>query len=196
MIWRRSGRFTPAGKNLQVFPSSSASLLQFQTCSVLHCKIAFACSLTHQSGWKLVFSGDTRPCDELVNLGKTPSDARSEVRSASFSRLFWRFCRKRCDAADSRGHAGGRAGAEGRGEATQVTPKLRPLVFLPSFLLKRSFSSNSTTSEAIGIGVKMNANFIMLNHFSQRYAKIPLLSKDLTNRVGISFDHMKVRLLP
>lgn len=42
--------------------------------------------------------------------------------------------------------------------------------------------------------MKMNAAFIVLNHFSQRYAKIPLLSEDATERVGISFDHMKVCL--
>uniref|UniRef100_UPI0037E7E955 zinc phosphodiesterase ELAC protein 2 isoform X1 n=3 Tax=Semicossyphus pulcher TaxID=241346 RepID=UPI0037E7E955 len=52
---------------------------------------------------------------------------------------------------------------------------------------------HSTTSQAIGIGMRMNADFIMLNHFSQRYAKIPLFSEDFTDRVGISFDHMRVR---
>ncbi len=52
--------------------------------------------------------------------------------------------------------------------------------------------SDSTTSQAIGIGMRMNADFIMLNHFSQRYAKIPLFSEDFTDRVGISFDHMRV----
>lgn len=52
--------------------------------------------------------------------------------------------------------------------------------------------SDSTTSQAISIGVRMNADFIMLNHFSQRYAKIPLFSEDFTDRVGISFDHMRV----
>lgn len=53
----------------------------------------------------------------------------------------------------------------------------------------------STTSQAIGIGMRMNADFIMLNHFSQRYAKIPLFSPDFTERVGISFDHMRVSFL-
>lgn len=52
---------------------------------------------------------------------------------------------------------------------------------------------HSTTSQAIGIGMRMNAEFIMLNHFSQRYAKIPLFSEDFTDRVGISFDHMRIR---
>ncbi|XP_071059979.1 zinc phosphodiesterase ELAC protein 2-like [Pseudochaenichthys georgianus] len=52
---------------------------------------------------------------------------------------------------------------------------------------------HSTTSQAIGIGMRMNAEFIMLNHFSQRYAKIPLFSEDFDDRVGISFDHMRIR---
>uniref|UniRef100_A0A3B5L6T5 Zinc phosphodiesterase ELAC protein 2 n=1 Tax=Xiphophorus couchianus TaxID=32473 RepID=A0A3B5L6T5_9TELE len=51
---------------------------------------------------------------------------------------------------------------------------------------------HSTTSQAIGVGMKMNADFIMLNHFSQRYAKIPLFSEDFSDKVGISFDHMKI----
>lgn len=50
----------------------------------------------------------------------------------------------------------------------------------------------STTSQAIGVGMRMNAGFIMLNHFSQRYAKIPLFSPDFNEKVGIAFDHMKV----
>uniref|UniRef100_A0A673HUI1 Zinc phosphodiesterase ELAC protein 2 n=1 Tax=Sinocyclocheilus rhinocerous TaxID=307959 RepID=A0A673HUI1_9TELE len=52
---------------------------------------------------------------------------------------------------------------------------------------------HSTTSQAIGIGMKMNAEFIVLNHFSQRYAKIPLFSDDFNSKVGISFDHMRIR---
>lgn len=40
--------------------------------------------------------------------------------------------------------------------------------------------------------MRMNAEFIMLNHFSQRYAKIPLFSPEFNEKVGIAFDHMKV----
>uniref|UniRef100_UPI00398F1774 zinc phosphodiesterase ELAC protein 2 n=1 Tax=Pristiophorus japonicus TaxID=55135 RepID=UPI00398F1774 len=53
--------------------------------------------------------------------------------------------------------------------------------------------THSTTSQAIDVGMKMNAEFIMLNHFSQRYAKIPLFSADFNEKVGIAFDHMRVR---
>uniref|UniRef100_A0A672V8U1 Zinc phosphodiesterase ELAC protein 2 n=1 Tax=Strigops habroptila TaxID=2489341 RepID=A0A672V8U1_STRHB len=53
--------------------------------------------------------------------------------------------------------------------------------------------THSTTSQAIQTGMKMDAQFIMLNHFSQRYAKIPLFSEDFSEKVGIAFDHMRVR---
>lgn len=54
------------------------------------------------------------------------------------------------------------------------------------------FPFHSTTSQAVEVGMRMNAKFIMLNHFSQRYAKIPLFSEDFSEKVGIAFDHMQV----
>ncbi|XP_034045567.1 zinc phosphodiesterase ELAC protein 2 isoform X2 [Thalassophryne amazonica] len=121
------------------------NLQTFQTCAVRHCKYAYGCSLTHESGWKLAFSGDTMPCDAFAQIGEN-------------SNLLIH-------------------------EAT-LEDGLEAEAFI-----KR----HSTTSQAIGMGVKMNADFIMLNHFSQRYSKIPLFSKDFTDRVGISFDHMRIR---
>lgn len=61
-----------------------------------------------------------------------------------------------------------------------------------SLAVTRVCSFCSTTSQAIQTGMKMNAEFIMLNHFSQRYAKIPLFSEDFSEKVGIAFDHMRV----
>uniref|UniRef100_A0A8C5BR05 Zinc phosphodiesterase ELAC protein 2 n=1 Tax=Gadus morhua TaxID=8049 RepID=A0A8C5BR05_GADMO len=118
---------------------------RFQTCHVHHCRNAFACSITHRSGWKLAFSGDTMPCEAFVGIGK---NATLLIHEATLE-----------DGLEE--------------EAVE----------------KR----HSTTSQAIAMGMKMNAEFIMLNHFSQRYAKIPLFSPDFTDRVGISFDHMKIR---
>uniref|UniRef100_A0A4W6FK45 Zinc phosphodiesterase ELAC protein 2 n=1 Tax=Lates calcarifer TaxID=8187 RepID=A0A4W6FK45_LATCA len=121
-------------------------LTKFQTCGVRHCKNAFACSFTHQSGWKLAFSGDTMPCDALcVFAGK---DATLLIHEATLE----------------------------DGMEEEAVEK-----------------RHSTTSQAIGIGMRMNAEFIMLNHFSQRYAKIPLFSEDFSDKVGISFDHMRIR---
>ncbi|XP_073351035.1 zinc phosphodiesterase ELAC protein 2 [Pagrus major] len=120
-------------------------LEKFETCLVRHCKNAFACSFTHQSGWKLAFSGDTMPCDAFVHIGK---NATLLIHEATLE----------------------------DGMEEEAVEK-----------------RHSTTSQAIGIGMRMNAEFIMLNHFSQRYAKIPLFSEDFTDRVGISFDHMRIR---
>ncbi|XP_029015674.1 zinc phosphodiesterase ELAC protein 2 isoform X2 [Betta splendens] len=121
-------------------------LQKFQTCLVRHCRNAFACSFTHQSGWKLAFSGDTMPCDAFVHIGKN---------------------------------------------ATLVIHEATLEDMLEEEALEKR---HSTTSQAIGIGMKMDAEFIMLNHFSQRYAKIPLFSEDFSDKVGISFDHMRICL--
>uniref|UniRef100_A0A8C4I233 Zinc phosphodiesterase ELAC protein 2 n=1 Tax=Dicentrarchus labrax TaxID=13489 RepID=A0A8C4I233_DICLA len=126
--------------------TTEKDLNTFQTCLVHHCRNAFACSFTHQSGWKLAFSGDTMPCDAFVYIGK---NATLLIHEATLE-----------------------DGLEEEAEEKR----------------------HSTTSQAIDIGMRMNAEFIMLNHFSQRYAKIPLFSNDFTDRVGISFDHMRVSI--
>ncbi|XP_045149398.1 zinc phosphodiesterase ELAC protein 2 isoform X1 [Echinops telfairi] len=122
----------------------ACDLEEFQTCLVRHCKHAFGCALVHRAGWKVVYSGDTMPCEALVQMGK---DATLLIHEATLE-----------DGLEE--------------EAVEKT--------------------HSTTSQAIGVGMRMNAEFIMLNHFSQRYAKIPLFSPDFNEKVGIAFDHMKV----
>ncbi|XP_040291980.1 zinc phosphodiesterase ELAC protein 2 isoform X2 [Bufo bufo] len=121
-------------------------LEKFQTCFVRHCKNAFGSAIVHQSGWKLVFSGDTMPCDALIKMGK---DASLVIHEATLE----------------------------DGLEQDAIEK-----------------AHSTTSQAIGVGMDMNAEFMMLNHFSQRYAKLPLMSDSFSSKVGISFDHMRIRL--
>lgn len=58
---------------------------------------------------------------------------------------------------------------------------------------------HSTISQAVKVGVKTEARFILLTHFSQRYSKIPMLPKeedrgDEFKHVGISFDFMHISL--
>ncbi|KAM3921970.1 zinc phosphodiesterase ELAC protein 2 [Leptodactylus fuscus] len=121
-------------------------LEKFQTCLVRHCKNAFGCAIVHQSGWKLVFSGDTMPCDALIKMGK---DASLVIHEATLE----------------------------DGLEQDAIEK-----------------AHSTTSQAIGVGMEMKAEFMMLNHFSQRYAKLPLMSDHFSSKVGVSFDHMRIRL--
>ena len=40
------------------------------TVPVVHCKEAYGVVLEHSEGWKIVYSGDTRPCSQLVQAGK------------------------------------------------------------------------------------------------------------------------------
>lgn len=56
------------------------------------------------------------------------------------------------------------------------------------------YKKHSTMSQAIEAGRKMNAKFVILTHFSNRYAKIPLLQKNVEN-ICIAFDNMQVSLL-
>lgn len=55
---------------------------------------------------------------------------------------------------------------------------------------------HSTTSEAIDIGKQMNAKFILLTHFSQRYATLPRFNENIVkDEVGIAFDNMRVSFI-
>ena len=45
-------------------------LKTLQSVLVVHCAHAYAAVLEGESGWKVVFSGDTRPCDQLVRAAK------------------------------------------------------------------------------------------------------------------------------
>ena len=52
-------------------PSELAALgcTLLQCVKVDHCYMAFGFVFAHQDGWKLVYSGDTRPCPALVRAG-------------------------------------------------------------------------------------------------------------------------------
>ncbi|KAJ2346211.1 hypothetical protein GGF43_005033 [Coemansia sp. RSA 2618] len=54
---------------------SDLGLVDVSTCGVIHCPWAYGVSMTHSSGWKLVYSGDTRPCASLVTLGRAGGQA-------------------------------------------------------------------------------------------------------------------------
>lgn len=52
---------------------------------------------------------------------------------------------------------------------------------------------HSTVSQAIDVGRQMKAKFVILTHFSQRYAKIPIIKQHVEN-VVVGFDNMEVTL--
>jgi ribonuclease Z len=44
-------------------------MLDISTVPVKHCPNAFGVAFSHRDGWKVTYSGDTMPCDDLVKLG-------------------------------------------------------------------------------------------------------------------------------
>ncbi|KAG1052997.1 hypothetical protein G6F43_004892 [Rhizopus delemar] len=108
---------------------------------VIHCRWAYGLSIEHENGWKLVYSGDTRPCDNLIKEGQ---NATLLIHEATFDDT------EKENAEEKR---------------------------------------HTTTGEAIEVGQRMNARYTLLNHFSQRYPKIPNLSEEQSN-VCFSFDLM------
>jgi ribonuclease Z len=48
----------------------SMDLESLETCFVPHCPHAYGIAITHQSGWKIVYSGDCRPSRDLVEIGR------------------------------------------------------------------------------------------------------------------------------
>jgi len=51
---------------------------------------------------------------------------------------------------------------------------------------------HSTQSEAIQAAKDMEAKFLLMFHFSQRYPKMPKLQKDSVRDFGVAFDLMRV----
>lgn len=51
---------------------------------------------------------------------------------------------------------------------------------------------HSTTSEAIQIAIKMAAKYLLMNHFSQRYPKIPSFDGQYASNTIIAFDLMQI----
>eukprot|EP01105_Mastigella_eilhardi_P000630 TRINITY_DN1073_c0_g1_i1.p1 TRINITY_DN1073_c0_g1~~TRINITY_DN1073_c0_g1_i1.p1 ORF type:complete len:781 (-),score=151.06 TRINITY_DN1073_c0_g1_i1:1373-3715(-) len=49
---------------------ANVGVTEMTTARVIHCPNAFGVVVTHKSGWKLVYSGDTRPCDALIEAGQ------------------------------------------------------------------------------------------------------------------------------
>lgn len=40
-----------------------------EVCLVHHCPNAYGVAITLEDGWKMVYSGDTMPCQELIKIG-------------------------------------------------------------------------------------------------------------------------------
>lgn len=78
-IQRLTYRFVPChALNHPTHPISGyleekLGLTEVRSTEVVHCPFAYGFALTHRSGWKIVYSGDTRPCPQLAEVGRGAS---------------------------------------------------------------------------------------------------------------------------
>ncbi|KAJ6648448.1 Ribonuclease Z, mitochondrial [Pseudolycoriella hygida] len=116
------------------------------TCLVRHCPHAYgiAFEISADEPFKITYSGDTIPCEELVRLGKNSTLLIHEATMED-----------------------------------DLEEQAR-------------YKMHSTVSQAVSQGVKMNAKYTLLTHFSQRYAKLPRLEEEINKNVCIAFDNMEV----
>lgn len=143
----KPGRFDITKKTeLMQLLGEKLGLKNVTTAPVIHCVDAFGIAIEHQDGWKITFSGDTRPVETLVDAGM---NSTLLIHEATFEDgLSEKACNK--------GHA--------------------------------------TTSEAIEVANAMNAKFLLMTHFSQRYPKIPVFDTSKGKcGAGIAFDLMRMR---
>eukprot|EP01117_Protostelium_nocturnum_P020375 TRINITY_DN9127_c0_g1_i1.p1 TRINITY_DN9127_c0_g1~~TRINITY_DN9127_c0_g1_i1.p1 ORF type:complete len:798 (+),score=134.97 TRINITY_DN9127_c0_g1_i1:235-2628(+) len=117
---------------------------EFYNVRVIHRKDSYGLVMSHQSGWKLVYSGDTRPCPDLIEAGK---GATVLIHEATFEDALYLDAKKK---------------------------------------------RHSTISEAVDSGVEMNAEHIILTHFSQRYPNFPVLPTEVKHKITVAFDQMTV----
>ncbi|BFZ63189.1 hypothetical protein YB2330_004309 [Saitoella coloradoensis] len=61
--------------------SGTKALALVETCFARHSYASFCIAMTHPSGWKIAYSGDTRPSDNLVIIGR---DATVLLHEATF----------------------------------------------------------------------------------------------------------------
>lgn len=129
--------------NHKVSHLTRGAILQFANVKVPHCRNSFGLAITLRDGFKIVFSGDCRPSDNLIRIG---SNCDVLIHEATFD--------------DSR-----------QSDA----------------LSKR----HCTTSEAISVGVRMNAKYTILTHFSQRYSNSSPISSSISQNVSVAFDFLR-----
>lgn len=127
---------------------SDLGLYEIIAPQVAHRGAAWGLVLSHRSGWKVAYSGDTKPCETFIEAAQNSTILIHEATLED----------EKPDVAEAKGH--------------------------------------STFGQAISVGKAMNARYIILNHFSQRYPKIPKLPVATDKEdaaVAISFDFMTLR---
>ncbi|KAK8956157.1 hypothetical protein KSP40_PGU015800 [Platanthera guangdongensis] len=171
-------------------------------------------------GWKLVYSGDTRPCQSLIDASRDATVLIHEILGSA-SELVNPLKRPNLN-------HGRWAAVAFLHSAAQRPPRLMILyshtAYHKSIIICKAEASrhryslktilsqfpkatfedslrdeavarnHSTTMEAIRVGTEAAAYRIILTHFSQRYPKIPVFDEAHMHNTCIAFDLMSVNL--
>lgn len=132
-------------QDAQAFLDSELGIVKLTNVGVDHCKHAYGVVVDAAAGWRLVYSGDCRPSERLVQAGK---GAQVLIHEATF---------------------------EGAKQDEALARK------------------HCTVEEAVGVARRMEAQAVILTHFSQRYPKFPVLPTGPQLKICVAFDLMKVR---
>nr|ODO03678.1 hypothetical protein L204_00014 [Cryptococcus depauperatus CBS 7855] len=144
--------------------------------TVPHRGKAYGLVVEHISGWKVVYSGDTKPSQKLIEAGQ---NATLLIHEATLE--------------DDKPEVAAEKGHSTFSQAIDVGEK-----FVATTLPR-------STLPGLTVLDRMNARYILLNHFSQRYPKLPKVpayapsissgaSKTSNPIVSVSFDFMSLRL--
>ncbi|KAG6403097.1 hypothetical protein SASPL_135314 [Salvia splendens] len=159
--------------------------------SVIHCPGAYGVVLQAASrinsagktipGWKVVYSGDTRPCPKLVWAARRATVLIHEASHDTTITSTWQILTyiQIMLSVFSVHHF-----IDSRLQAT----------FEDGMMDEAVSKKHSTTMEAVEMGNSAGAYRIILTHFSQRYPKIPVFDEAHMHKTCVAFDMMSVNL--
>ena len=128
----------PDKKHQMLFPDDLnrfldiTGLKEFYVSRAIHCPNAFCVALRTKAGYKIAFSGDTRPCEKFRDICAWGGPPDLLIHEATMEHFM---------------------------------------------IYDAMIKKHSTFTEAIEEGKAMAAGFTLLTHFSQRYAKLPMLTE-------------------
>ena len=150
----------------------------FETVPVIHCKYAFGVVVRHASGWSIVYSGDTRPCPELIEAGQ---GASLLIHEATFvDECLYRAENKRhCTVS----------------EALEVSDKMKPEFtilthftqrdpIVPAPLMTGRLYSSS------GVAVAFDCMSVNLKQLDQLPSYLPVMREILAGVMGVENDYI------
>ena len=151
-----------------------SGVVKIQTTQVDHCPDAFGISIftnvkkpeTQSKPVCVTYSGDTRPCFELVRCALHHPN-RTEMRPGNF--------RDKDD--------------------TYHRILIHEATFEDDMKQDAILRKHSTMSEAVQVAKDSHSQELLLTHFSQRYPKVPALTTDYSEegvKIGVAFDSMQV----